>query len=174
MADFFCDVCQSSSMIQMKTSDERKSETTDCKDKTYWVIKIASTVLQSSSSMNGRDAIPLYAGWTPASQTIVRPRYCRTQHDRPTSWPAPSSVTLNVGASDMRWADNLKHRQTTCTYVTKAIWGSQRSRLGVACKVYVTARAGWTSFAISQSAATCDHSNRSLRVMFELPHLQFD
>lgn len=67
--------------------------------KTHCVTRIASTVLQSNSSMKGREAIPLYAGCTPASQTIVLPRYCSTQQERPTSCPAPNRVTLSVGAS---------------------------------------------------------------------------
>lgn len=68
---------------------------------THCVMIIASTVLQSKSSMNGNDAIPVYAGCTPVSHTIVRPRYFSTQHDLPTSCPAPSSVTLNVCESDI-------------------------------------------------------------------------
>lgn len=51
--------------------------------------------------MNGSDAIPLYAGCTPVSQTIVLPRYWSTQQDRPTSCPAPNIVTLSVAWSDM-------------------------------------------------------------------------
>ena len=68
---------------------------------THCVMSKTSTVLQSRSSMNGRHAIPLYAGCTPASQTIVRPRYCKTQQDRPTSCPAPRRVMRSFGTSDI-------------------------------------------------------------------------
>jgi len=61
------------------------AQTRNFEGDSHWVIKSASTVLQSNSSTNGSEAIPLYAGWTPASQTTVFPRYCSTQHDRPTS-----------------------------------------------------------------------------------------
>lgn len=53
---------------------------------------MASTVLQSSSSRKGSAAMPLKAGCTPESHTMVRPAYLITQHDRPTSCPAPSMV----------------------------------------------------------------------------------
>ena len=65
---------------------------------THWVIKIASTVDQSSSSMNGRLPMPGWAGCNPVSQTTFFPLCWMTQHDLPTSWPAPSMVMVSEGA----------------------------------------------------------------------------
>lgn len=63
------------------------------------MINIASTVDQSSSSMNGRAPIPGCAGCRPASHTIFFPLCSMTQQDLPTSWPAPSIVIVSEGAS---------------------------------------------------------------------------
>ena len=41
----------------------------------------------------GRAGSPDSPGWYPVSHTTVAPLYLSTQHDRPTSWPAPSIVT---------------------------------------------------------------------------------
>ena len=49
----------------------------------------------------------------PASQTTVFPRYFRTQHDLPTSCPAPSKVTLKVGESDI-----FSLRHSSCVFIS--------------------------------------------------------
>jgi hypothetical protein len=61
----------------------------------------------------------------PASQTIVFPRYCKTQQDLPTSCPAPRQVMLNVGASDM------KTHPSHTNHVTEIVFNSIRVILQV-------------------------------------------
>lgn len=83
------------------------------------MINIASTVDQSSSSMNGRAPIPGCAGCRPASHTIFFPLCSMTQQDLPTSWPAPSMVIVSEGASSsggwrtctVGWGAGLKWRR---------------------------------------------------------------
>lgn len=62
-------------------------------------MSIASTVDQSSSSMKGKLPIPGCAGCNPASQTTFFPLCSMTQHDLPTSCPAPSIVIVKGGVS---------------------------------------------------------------------------
>lgn len=57
-------------------------------------------MLQSISSTKGRLGSPWAPGSIPASQTMVLPRCWMTQHDLPTSWPAPSMVTETVSESE--------------------------------------------------------------------------
>lgn len=64
------------------------------------MISSTSTVDQSSSSVNGKLGRPCAPGSTPASQTTVLPRWEITQHERPTSWPAPSIMMETVSESD--------------------------------------------------------------------------
>ncbi len=69
-------------------------------------MSIASTVDQSSSSMKGKLPIPGCAGCNPASQTTFFPLCSMTQHDLPTSCPAPSIVIVKGGVSSpplMTW-----------------------------------------------------------------------
>lgn len=129
-------------------------------------MRTTSTVLQSSSSIKGSEAMPLYAGCTPASHTMVFPRYWRTQHDRPTSWPAPKRVMRSVGTSAMadssvvRWImaqtkESARRRESSLVTALVAAGTRSYSCLGVFGHMERFARCDWWH---------ANHSNLQVRV----------
>ena len=99
--------------------------------------------------MKGKDAMPLCAGWTPVSSTIVMSRYCSTQQDLPTSCPAPSMVMLSEGVSAMM-AEDKEARETTRR--------ARRTSTGRACDLFLLAAMSEAKKA-SRASATATHAN---------------
>ena len=62
------------------------------------VISMQSTVLRSTSSKYGSDAMPAYPGWTPQSNMTLLPLYLASTHDRPTSEPAPRGMISSMSS----------------------------------------------------------------------------
>lgn len=57
-----------------------------------WVMNIASMRDKSMRSRNGKEEIPINAGWTPMSKRSWVWRYFMWIQERPTSEPAPRGV----------------------------------------------------------------------------------